>query len=296
MKALLVTSVFCFLIATSACSLARGVAVSSTTPTVDRGPVNGSVGSASAGGSAFQVDQAGSSVTGTYELKADGRANEFKVQQSAQDQITVLFDGSGEFKSQAGPMANTGTIGPITIKLEGQKAVLTTPDAEGCRIVLAFTGDKLVAQQNENECGLPGGVYAGGTYHKTSSKDPFLGESSGGASEARFDDLNNKNIDTAIRRIRFATGTSSAVVSGKITDGVDLSYTVGARAGQTLEVEIVEGDVVVDAISSGNGRLPSDDSSGTLWRGRLPKTGDYLVIVNSVERKDVEFKIRVTIR
>jgi len=251
------------------------------------------------GGDGASVGQSGKSVTGTYELNDGGRANEFKVQQSADDQITVQFEGSGEFKSQAGPMANTGTIGPISLRLDGNKAVLTNPEAEGCEIVLTFADAKLTAKQNENDCGLPGAVFAGGSYRRTSSKDPFLDEYSGSSSKSRVEDTKDKAVDSTVKRIRFAAGSDSATVNGKISDGKPVSYVIGARAGQNLEVMVIGGDredgVVVGVDRKDGGSLSSDDNSGEVWRGRLPKTGDYVITVNTTDRKSMSFAIRVTI-
>jgi hypothetical protein len=250
------------------------------------------------GSDAAAVNQS-TSVTGTYELKDGGRANEFKVQQSADDQITVQFEGSGEFKSQAGPMANTGSIGPIILKLDSGKAVLTTPDAEGCRVVLTFNGGKLTAQQNENDCGLPGAVYAGGIYRRTSSKDPFLDQGSGNSSGEPFGETNDKVADSSAKRIRFAAGSDSATVNGRINGGRPVSYVIGARAGQNLEVMVIGGDredgVVVSVDRKDGGALSSSDNSGDVWRGRLPKNGDYVITVNTVDRRSIDFAVRVTI-
>lgn len=279
-----------------ACSIVRGVARSE-----DQG--NGPERTAESKQPGFGSDNAtagqSTSVTGTYELKDDGRANEFKVQQSADDRITVQFEGTGEFKSQAGPMANAGTIGPIILKLDGRKAILTTPDAEGCSIILTFADAKLTAQQNENDCGLPSAVYAGGSYRRTNSKDPFVGEKSGASPDERFGRTNDNVIDQSVKRIRFAAGSDSATVNGRIKDGTPVSYVIGARAGQTLEVMVIGGDredgVVVGVDRKDGGPLSSSDNSGDVWRGRLPKTGDYVITVNSVERRSVDFAVRVTI-
>ena len=284
------------ILASCACSMVRGVARNE-----ERG--NGqeqTTGSKQVafGGDGAPAEQSTKNVTGTYELNDGGRANEFKVQQSADDQITVQFEGSGEFKSQAGPMANTGTIGPITLKLDRNKAVFTNPDSEGCEIVLTFADAKLTAKQNENDCGLPGAVFAGGNYRRTSSRDPFLDEESK-SSKSRPEDANDKMVDSAIKRIRFAAGSDSATVNGGISDGKPVSYVISARAGQNMEVMVIGGDredgVVVGVDRKDGGPLSSDDNSGDVWRGKLPKTGGYVITVNTADRRSVNFAIRVTI-
>jgi hypothetical protein len=116
--------------------------------------------------------------------------------------------------------------------------------------------------------------------------------------EVRLENHNEKILDPAIKRVRFAVGATSAIISGKITDAVNVSYLVGARVGQTLTVEVIDGggDVVVDVARKDGGWLSFDDASGDVWRGRLPITGDFVISVNTVESKESDFKIRITIR
>lgn len=297
MKTSSLLAISILILVSCACSMVRGVARNEEQgnrqekTTESKRPAFGDDGAS--------VDQSGKSVTGTYELNEGGRANEFKVQQSADDQITVQFEGSGEFKSQAGPMANTGSIGPIILKFDGDKAVLTNPEAAGCEIVLTFADDKLTAKQNENDCGLPSAVFAGGSYRRTSSKDPFLNDESKNESGVPTDDRDDKAVGQSVKRIRFAAGSDSATVNGRISDGKPVSYVIGARAGQNLEVVVIGGDredgVVVGVDRKDGGPLSSDDNSGDVWRGKLPKTGDYVVTVNTADRKSIKYAIRVTI-
>lgn len=297
MKTSACIAILFLVIASCACSIVRGVARSEQNGSRQEQTTESKQSGFGNDGAA--AEQTTANVTGTYELTDGGRSNELKVQQSARDQITVQFEGTGEFKSQAGPMANTGMIGPITLKLDGSRAILTNPDAEGCRIVLTFSDAKLTAQQNENDCGLPSAVYAGGNYRRTSSKDPFIDEEPGSSSKSQLKDANDKATDSSVKRIRFAAGSDSATVNGRISDGKPVSYVIGAGAGQSMEVMVIGGDsgdgVVVGVDRKDGGPLSSNDNSGDVWRGRLPKSGDYVITVNTVDRKSIDFAIRVTI-
>jgi hypothetical protein len=105
-------------------------------------------------------------------------------------------------------------------------------------------------------------------------------------------------------RIRFAPGKSSTVVSGKISSGDEKTYLVGARAGQTMHVEITEGgannDVVLYIIAP-NGSYPMGKAGETpeydaFWNGKLPQSGDYKIVLGAIESKNVNFKMSVEIR
>jgi hypothetical protein len=117
-------------------------------------------------------------LTGTYEFKAGSRSNEIKVLELGGGELKVSFLGNAEFDSQMGPMANSGEIAPTKVRLKGNKAILTPADSADCRITLVFNGRKLEVDQNENDCGLPGGVLADGVYHKTNSRPPVFDDES----------------------------------------------------------------------------------------------------------------------
>lgn len=101
------------------------------------------------------------------------------------------------------------------------------------------------------------------------------------------------------KRLRFARGKSSVVASGAVMRGDRDTYTLGARAGQTLRVRIASNEknaVFQIQDSSGNfltGAGEGDDA--TNWSGELPTGGDYKIIVGGT-RGNASYRMTVTIR
>jgi hypothetical protein len=112
-----------------------------------------------------------SQVNGTWRNKND----EFKVWALGNRKLRVEFSGTYEYKSPAGPMANTGECSGIAI-IEGDTAVFKPEGAEQeCRITMKFAGGKMIVDQ-QGICGFGNHVIANGTYHKISSRKPKFGE------------------------------------------------------------------------------------------------------------------------
>lgn len=251
--------------------------------------------------SEFPVQNAG--VTGIYEFKGGNRSNEIRVLQISDSIIKVSFLGNSEFESPAGPMANSGIISARKIQLEnGQKALLSYEDAPDCMIFLTFKGNKLEVTQNKNDCGFPNGVSADGSYRKTSGKAPvfeFDEEPDDKLPDAILEKQTGNVQDDTAQRIRFLAGTSSAIVKGKISEGVSVTYLIGARAGQTMAVKVIDGDagsdVVFDVIAPDGARLGGDRMYDD-WSRKLPKSGDYIITVSTIESENTNFKLHVSIR
>jgi hypothetical protein len=118
----------------------------------------------------------------------------------------------------------------------------------------------------------------------------------------------NNNTITNGERIQFKPGASSATVGGTAVGGEEKTYLVGARAGQTMSVKITENsqynDVVFHIVAP-DGSFPMgtngegvDEQSeiSTAWSGKLPKTGDYKIVIGTIESKKANFKMLVSIR
>jgi hypothetical protein len=112
-------------------------------------------------------DVTAAQVNGTWTC----RLNTLKVWALGNNKLQVAFDGTYEYKSPQGPMANTGQGGGIA-KIEGDTAIFRPEGAEEeCKITMKFTGGKLMVTQ-VGTCGFGNRVVADGTYKKTSSKKP----------------------------------------------------------------------------------------------------------------------------
>jgi len=110
-------------------------------------------------------------VNGTWEYRGDS----FKIWTLGKGKLRIEFSGIYEYKSPAGPMANTG--GGVGIgSIEGDTAVFRPDGAEDeCQISLRFTGGKLIVAQ-QGICGFGNHVIADGTYHRNSTRKPKFGD------------------------------------------------------------------------------------------------------------------------
>ena len=99
---------------------------------------------------------------------------------------------------------------------------------------------------------------------------------------------------TRTQRILFKPGAVSAVVESSIGRGSQTIYLLRARRGQimTLSLTSLDQNAVFD-IQAPDGQFLQQDT--TSYRGELPLTGDYSVIVSGI-RGNAEYTLDVTIR
>lgn len=106
-------------------------------------------------------------VNGTWKTKY----SEFKIWALGQQRLQIEFSGVYEYKTPQGPSANEGEGSGIAT-MEGDTAIFKPEGAEEeCRIMLKFTGGKLVVTQT-GICGFGHNVSAEGTYKKVSAQKP----------------------------------------------------------------------------------------------------------------------------
>lgn len=101
------------------------------------------------------------------------------------------------------------------------------------------------------------------------------------------------------KTLRFEKGASSATVSGGVVRGDRDVYTLGARAGQTMEVSISAlEDNAAFVLRGPDGKyLPGagDGDDATGFKGVLPLAGSYVIEVGGT-RGNAEYTLRVSIR
>lgn len=112
------------------------------------------------------------------------------------------------------------------------------------------------------------------------------------------------------QEIRFAPGTHSAVVAGAVVRGSRDVYAFVARKGQAAEITVtaVESNAVMSVWRPGarvvaepdmhieGSALPgaSERSDATRWRGVLPASGRYLIVVGP-SRGNATYELRLSI-
>ncbi len=82
-------------------------------------------------------------------------------------------------------------------------------------------------------------------------------------------------------RITFATGGTSAIVQGHLGANSKQVYLLGAGANQTLEVTLSAPSSLTLAIFGADGSTVRSTTSNLSFRGVLPKTQDYRLVVAS---------------
>jgi hypothetical protein len=99
------------------------------------------------------------------------------------------------------------------------------------------------------------------------------------------------------QRIRFARGTNTASLKGRVSRSRAILYKIGAKGGQSMSVSL-EGDAKTRFDLSG----PKDSSGQAMasgetdWSGTLPADGDYKIFVFTEDRANAPFTITVTIQ
>jgi hypothetical protein len=115
--------------------------------------------------------------------------------------------------------------------------------------------------------------------------------------ESRTDFINMETgeVKPAERRVQFARGQTSATVTGKVKLGFGDTYTVGARAGQTMTVQLGQAaKTVTFSIMTPDAKRFLIDRA-TKWTGTLPETGEYRILVDADERGGT-YSMTMTIR
>lgn len=244
-------------------------------------------------------------VTGVYQSKDADHFNEFKIEDDGNDRLKVEFMGLYESRSETGmSKANTDQTDVLTATIEGNTAIVKIPGYPKCRYTLVFEGEELNVRRDGTimDCNLGGQIAPEGVYRRVSGRTPVFGEwfeEEKSVPEAKSEKRSKNAQAAGTIRVRLAKGSNSATLSGEISNGREVFYVLEARKGQTLEFEVTEGgagdDVVAEVFAADGENLTGEDY-GAFWSGRLPRDGDYIVKVGTIETENTEFKVQITIR
>jgi hypothetical protein len=97
--------------------------------------------------------------------------------------------------------------------------------------------------------------------------------------------------------VTFEEGRISATLEGRVVRGQVQRYVVRGESGEGLVVNLAsDGRRARFDIRPARGRAALRDGTGvTLWGGRLPATGDYVVSVYT-RRRQIDYVLEVIIR
>ena len=95
------------------------------------------------------------------------------------------------------------------------------------------------------------------------------------------------------QQIQFKRGASSAERKGGVARGEVIIYTINAKKGQTMNIEIqsVEGNAVFKVVAPNTKGVAEGQKS---WSGKLPQTGQYQIVVGT-ERGGASYTLSVSI-
>jgi hypothetical protein len=96
-------------------------------------------------------------------------------------------------------------------------------------------------------------------------------------------------------RIKFGKGKEGATVKGEVTANGSSTYTLGAQAGQLMNIEVTSGKkgVCFDLIDKSTGDTLAENQ--TSWGESLASTGDYTIRVYSTKGGDT-YTLKVSIQ
>ena len=110
------------------------------------------------------------------------------------------------------------------------------------------------------------------------------------------DDVAIDSVRPYVVRVTFATGTSSAVLSGTIAGGFGDDYEFVAHAGQRVTVHVLKGtknlrfDVYQEMPGNQSARELTTLNASRTWSGTLPASGMWKVSVSGIDSMDHQTK------
>jgi hypothetical protein len=204
--------------------------------------------------------------------------------------------GATRIRFQTGAISATvsGQLGPQGSRLYVLRAsagqlmeVTVVSSSSGLSFAIWGEDGTVLKQHAENraECVLP------------SSQDYFVALYSGGqAASYHLTVMIGPREGSALTRIRFAPGATSAVLEGRLESGACAYYVLGALAGQRMEVQVTPGEVVGLEVLGQDGSLWGSGPAGILVIEQLLQTGDYYLTLCTPSWADAtRYTLEVTI-
>lgn len=104
-------------------------------------------------------------------------------------------------------------------------------------------------------------------------------------------DANTKPADNLPKRISFNKGANWGAANITLAPGASQKFVVGAKSGQTMDVEVSSKDTSVNLIK---GKAQTTEDFGFLT-AELKANGDYVFEVKNPTKKEIKTSVKVTI-
>ena len=98
-------------------------------------------------------------------------------------------------------------------------------------------------------------------------------------------------------RIHFASGASSATVTGHLQASGSAEYVLSAQAGQTMTVDLsfTQGRAILAIWGADGNVLMTDHAQASYFSGTLPTTQDYYILLKGRPQGATDYSMQVTI-
>lgn len=100
----------------------------------------------------------------------------------------------------------------------------------------------------------------------------------------------------ASRRLQFQRGASSITVRSRVSLALPDTFVIGARAGQTMSVQLTAPSKSVKFMLMTSKTTTSLADNTRSWTGTLPETGDYIILVEGDGDKSSPYAISISIK
>lgn len=107
----------------------------------------------------------------------------------------------------------------------------------------------------------------------------------------------HESIGQTIKRIEFAKGKSSAVVTG-MTGRYGVTYVVRARSGQKIVVDlkpVSNVGIKIEGNGSDGEQVLLREEKGGYYEVGLEESGDYTIFIGSLNHRSVSFTLTIKI-
>jgi len=97
--------------------------------------------------------------------------------------------------------------------------------------------------------------------------------------------------------VTFASGSTSATLSGSTVNGYVFSYALGCSANQTMTVSlnVPSTTAYIDIFGLASGTLLSSSAKANTWSGVLPQTQDYVIEVIPANGQVLNYSLTVAV-